>query len=120
MSDNERITAVRSETSGTTGRSINHARNHHFIIDEPSFAGGPGEALTPEESFLSGVSACGVMLIEAFAEEDGNPVDDVEIEIRGVREEDNPADYRRVEMEFRFTGTPRGWAEHLVERFQGR
>lgn len=120
MSNEERVTTVRSETSGTPGRSLNHARTNHFVVDEPTFAGGPGEAVTPEESFLTGVSACGVMLIEAFADEAGYPLEGVRCEIRGVRDPDDPADYKRVELDFILEGIPRDQTESLVERYRGR
>lgn len=120
MSETARVTKVVSEASGTPGRSLNHARQHHVVMDEPESAGGPGEALSPEESFLGGVSACGVMLVERFAAEAGDPLAGVEVEIRGVRDADHRADYRRVEMDFRMTGIPRERAEQLVERFRGR
>lgn len=118
--DEERITVVRSETSGTPGRSLNRARTNHFVVDEPTFAGGPGEAVTPEESFLAGVSACGVMLVEAFADEAGYPLEEVRCEIRGVRDSDDPADYKRVELDFAIEGVTRKQAETLVERYRGR
>lgn len=120
MSEGERITTVRSETAGTPGRSLNHARTNHFVMDEPTFAGGPGEAVTPEESFLTGVSACGVMLVEATADEEGYPLEEARCEIRGVRDEDNPADYKRVELDFSLRGVTREQAETLVERYRGR
>ncbi|HKA51438.1 MAG TPA: hypothetical protein VKK19_17800, partial [Candidatus Dormibacteraeota bacterium] len=71
MSDELLLTKVRSSTSGVPGRSLNQVRNHHFVIDEPAHGGGSGEEITPAESFLAGISACGVLLVERRAQETG-------------------------------------------------
>ncbi len=115
-----RVTTVESETGSTPGRSLNHARSNHYVIDEPSWAGGPGEAVTPEESFLTGISACGVSLVESFAEEQGYPLDHARATIRGIRETDNPADYKRIELEFQLAGVDQEQAEELVKAYKNR
>ncbi|MFB6356337.1 MAG: OsmC family protein [bacterium] len=120
MSDDLRITTVKSETTQQSGRSLNHARDQHYVIDEPAFAGGPGEAVTPEESFLTGVSACGVSLVESFADEKNYSLSKAHCEIRGVRAEDNPADYKRVEMEFELHGVTEDVGNELVEAYKDR
>lgn len=120
MADDERITEVVSESSGTAGRSINHARDNHFFVDEPKFAGGPEEEITPEESFLTGISACGVSLVEKFAGEEDYPLERVEVEVEGIRDVDNSSDYKRIEMEFVLKGVNSEQAEELVEAYQGR
>ena len=74
MSDDLLVTQVSSRTTGEKGRSVSGARTNHFVIDEPAYNGGPGEAVTPAESFLAGVSACGVLLVESFAARDGVPL----------------------------------------------
>jgi uncharacterized OsmC-like protein len=73
MSDDLLVTQV-SSPEGEKGRSMSGARTNHFVIDEPAYNGGPGEAVTPAESFLAGVSACGVLLVESFAARDGVPL----------------------------------------------
>lgn len=120
MAEDERVTEVVSESSGTPGRSINHARGNHFFVDEPKFAGGPEEEITPEESFLTGISACGVSLVEKFAEEEDYPLERVEVKIQGIRDVDNSSDYKRIEMEFLMEGVKRQQAEVLVKAYQGR
>lgn len=120
MSEDERVTPVQSTNTGTIGRSLNQARTNHFVLDEPEFAGGPGEATTPEESFLAGVSSCGVMLMEKFAKEDGVDLEDISVEIRGVRDKDDPSQYLRVELDVTMDGPDREYAERLLERFENR
>lgn len=120
MSGEERVTTVTSEVTGTPGRSINHARTNHLVVDEPQWAGGPGEAVSPEESFLTGVSACGVSLVESFADERGYSLSHVEAKITGIREKDDPSDYKRIEMNFTLEGVSRPRAEELVEAYKNR
>lgn len=116
----ERITTVISQTTETAGRSANHARTNHFFVDEPDWAGGPGEAVTPEESFLTGVSACGVSLVESFAEEKDYPLESAEATIRGIRNKNEPSDYKRVELAFELTGVSRNQGRDLVEAYKDR
>ncbi len=120
MSDDERVTSVQSTKAKTFGRSLNQARHNHFVIDEPEFAGGPGEAVTPEESFLSGVASCGVMLMDKFARESGIPLEDITVDVRGVRDTDDPSSYKRVEMSVSLDGPDREQAEQLLEKFENR
>ena len=46
---------VRSYSTGTLGRAISNARNHHWVADDSG-----GEELGAGEFFLSGISACAV------------------------------------------------------------
>ena len=50
MADDLLVTQVRSRTTDVVGRSLNSVRTHHFVIDEPTYGGGPGEELTPENT----------------------------------------------------------------------
>ncbi|HXG41895.1 MAG TPA: OsmC family protein [Dehalococcoidia bacterium] len=114
------VTRVLSRSSGIPGRSLNSARNHHFVIDEPAYGGGPGEEITPAEAFLAGVSGCAVLLVESFARQWGLPLGRAEVEIAGVRRQDAPQDFLRVEMHFRLHGVEEEDARRLVEAYQGR
>jgi uncharacterized OsmC-like protein len=114
------VTRVLSRSTGIPGRSLNSVRNHHFVIDEPAYGGGPGEEITPAEAFLAGVSGCAVLLVEAFAREWGLPLGRAEVEIAGLRRQDAPQDFLRVEMRFRLQGVGEGDARRLVEAYQGR
>src|SRR5947207_14071309 len=93
MSDDLLINRVRSSTiPGMPGNSVNRARTNHFVVDEPPYTGGPGEAITPGEAFLAGIAACGVMLVEAAARSTGVPFARAEATIEGVRTRANPTD----------------------------
>jgi uncharacterized OsmC-like protein len=120
MPDELLVTQVRSQSTGVEGRSLNSARTNHFVIDEPAYGGGPGEALTPAEAFLAGISACGVLLVESFARQEGLPVRHVDAHIDGIRTKADPATFRQVNLRFQLAGVDQSQAEHLVERFKGR
>src|SRR5437773_11437669 len=81
MSDNLIVNTVRSYSSGLVGRSLNSARDHHFVIDGTNLA----EELTSVEAFLSGISSCGVNLVEVAARETAVPLTRTEVTIDGVR-----------------------------------
>ncbi len=114
------ITRAESQTAGIPGRSLNTVRNHHFVIDEPAYGGGPGEEITPAEAFLAGVSACGVLLVDAFAREAGWPLAWARAAIEGVRLGDDPANFKEVNLKFELAGVTQEQAEALVERYKNR
>jgi uncharacterized OsmC-like protein len=114
------LTDVRSTSIGVKGRCVTSARTNHVVIDEPAFNGGPGEAMTPGEVFLSGVIGCGVLLVESFAHKDQLPVRKVKGSIQGVRKKSNPADFISVNLSFEIEGVGQKDAEALVEKFKGR
>jgi uncharacterized OsmC-like protein len=123
-------TAVReysaeAHSSDVFGRVICRAREHHFVIDGPTWNGCPGEALTPGEAFLAGVAACGVELVEVIAREDGAEVGKVEVSIHGVVDRERPVRddltvFNRVEMEFSVGGVSDEQAHDLVDRMTRR
>jgi uncharacterized OsmC-like protein len=120
MADEELLlTNARTTSIGVKGRCVTSARTNHVVIDEPPFHGGPGEAMTPGEVFLSGIMACGVLLVESFAHKDKLPVRKVSGSIQGVRKKSNPADFIGVNLSFEIEGIGQKDAEALVERFKG-
>lgn len=120
MPEDQVIDRVRSFTTSIPHRSINSARTNHFVIDEPVHAGGPGEAITPTESFLAGVSACGALLVESRALADGVPLHRLEVGIEAVRNKATPNVFERVNLHFEMVGPTPAQAQQLVEYYQGR
>jgi uncharacterized OsmC-like protein len=115
------VTHVHSQTiPGIQGRSLNSARTNHFVIDDPAYAGGPAEEITAEEAFLSGISACAVLLVTRLARQDGVDLQRVEAQIEGIRSKADPANYQAVNLRFALAGVDHQQAETLVERFKGR
>lgn len=111
------VDTVRSYSSGIIGRAMNTARGNTYPIDSSSK---PGDAPTTIESFLSGISACGVTLIELYAQENEVPLDRLEVTIEGVRAKANPANFQAIKMRFEFAGVDQARAEQLVETYKGR
>ncbi len=120
MAEELLVTRAESRTVGIPGRSLNTVRNHHFVIDEPAYGGGPGEEVTPAEAFLAGISACGVLLVDAFAREAGWPLAGVWATIEGVRLRDDPANLQEVNLRFELAGVSQAQALELVERYKNR
>ncbi len=117
MTEGVKIDTVRSYTSGLVGRALNSARTNHFILDSPS---GPNEALTNGEAFLSGISSCGVTLIEGYAQQHGIPLKRMQVVIEGIRTLAEPNRFQAVNMHFELVGVDQAQAEHLVETYRGR
>lgn len=118
MSDELLVTAVHSRTTGEVGRSLNSARGHHFVIDGSARSGGPAQELTPGEAFLSGISACGVLLVESRAAETGVPLRSADAWIEGARRRAQPSSYTRIDLRFRLAGPSLDQAEALVAHYR--
>ena len=115
--------AVGAVSSGTFGRVLCTARNHHFVADGPVQNGCPGEALTPPELFLSGVASCGVELVEVIARREGISVRGVDVAIHGTLDKANPVRqdvmvFNAIRIDVAVHGVGQTEAEHLVGRFK--
>jgi uncharacterized OsmC-like protein len=116
---------VHARSTATFGRVLCSARTHHFIIDGPVANGCPGEELTPPESFLSGVAACGVELVQVIAREQSVPVRDVAVRLQAVVDRSRPVRpdvtlFNSVRMRFTLAGVPADRANGLIEQFKKR
>lgn len=114
MSADYLSTTVHSATVGVPGRSINQARDQHFVIDSPSI----GSALASGEAFLAGVSSCGVTLVERAAHDLHIPLEHLDVTINGLRHPEKTNRYARVEMTFAFVGPTEEQAQTLVQRYK--
>ena len=109
--------AARSTSSGTFQRSLNQVRNHHFVLDSPSV----GEEVTTGESFMVGISSCGVTLIEGAARDEGIDLRSIEVEIGAFRSDSAPTpDLERIDMAFLLYGVSDQQAMHLVDIWKER
>ncbi len=118
LSDELIVNRVRSASTATPGRSINQVRTHQLVIDEPAHAGGPGEEITPAEAFLTGISACGVLLVQGRARESAVRLDQIEVTIEAVRHRSDTSTFQRIEMLFRLFGPTQTEALDLVEHYK--
>ena len=117
--------SVQARSSGTFGRVLLSARNHHFVIDGPVSNGCPGEALTPVEQFLASVAACGVELIEVIARQESVPLRSADVRIsttsgRTKRDDHGVTTLENVAINVHLEGPDQAAAETLVEKFKGR
>jgi uncharacterized OsmC-like protein len=117
LTEDRIVNTVHSTTTHVFGRTVNSARDHHFVIDGTH---GPAEELTPVEIFLSSISACGLHLIERFADEAKVSLERAEAEITGSRPKSAPQSFDHVDLRFTLVGPTQKEAEKLVERFKGR
>jgi len=116
MAEDLLVSRVRSRSSGMPGRSLNQARTNHFVIDsshEP-------EAVSTVESFLAGISACGVTLIEGAARSEDIPLRHIQIDIEGVRLASESNAFKEVNMRFEMAGVSQDQAEQLVQTYRNR
>lgn len=113
MSQQTPAYTVRSYSRSVVGRSLNDIRNHHLAIDSPSL----GQEITSGEAFLSGISACGVTLVQGAARDAGVPLDRLEVTIEGYRNPNEPR-FDRVAMRFVLEGVSQEQAEELVGRYK--
>jgi uncharacterized OsmC-like protein len=116
---------VSARSTPVFGRVQCSARNHHFIIDGPVQNGCPGEEITPPETFLTSIAACGVELVHVIAKDEKTPIDDVKVTIHGVVDRGNQkrtdvTTFSRVELDFTISGTDGQRAAALVEAFKRR
>jgi uncharacterized OsmC-like protein len=110
---------VRSYSTGTLGRSICNARNHHWVADDSG-----GEEIGAGELFLSGISACAVNMIERIASEEQTPLDWMDVGVEAYRDPNKPpADrtvYDDIRIHFQMWGVDDDEGQRLVEIWQQR
>src|SRR5579864_1437176 len=117
-SDDLVINRVHSASTETPGRSINDIRQHRLVIDEPTHLGGPGEAITPADAFLTGVAACGAMMVQGQARERSIPLTRIDVDLEAVRHRSDTSVFQRIEMSFRLSGPTREQATALVGHYK--
>lgn len=115
MSNDAITTTVTSTSTETKGRTLNTARHNHFVIDSPS---GPGEAVSTGESFLAGIAACGVTLVQGAAVAEGIELRRLSVDITSFRLPSNPYDFDRVEVRFTYSGPNEAEAGRLTDTWK--
>jgi uncharacterized OsmC-like protein len=122
-SNQERRYAVAAASTDVPGRVLCSARDHHFVVDGPVQNGFPGEAITPVEVFLSAVAACGVELLQAFARQDGIPLERVQVAAAGAIDRSRPVRPDATVLnwftaDFELGGVSEEQGAQLIERFK--
>ena len=116
---------MQARSTAIFGRVLCSCRNHHFVVDGPEANGCPGEAVTPVESFLSGVAACGVELVQVIAKEQDIPLQAAGVTISGRLDPANPVRpdfkvFNAVQLQFKLKGVSEAQGAQLIKTFQGR
>jgi len=112
------INTVHSQTTSTPGRSVSRVRGHELLIDEPTHLGGPGEKMTPAEAFLSGIAACGVLLVQWQARNTGVTLHGVDATIEAVRKRSDTSVFQEIRIAFLVSGPEQRQAEALVRYYR--
>ena len=124
MTDRFTTSSARSYSSGTQGRCITNARTNHFVIDDADYNNGPNEAVNAAEAFLSGITACAVLMLERLAREREVPLRWADISIDATRDREAVHEvhsvYDSVRMRFELTGPTEEQAHELVETYKRR
>ena len=126
MAEEERVrtSKVRSYSSGTPGRALCNARNHHFVVDGYILHVGPGEEISAGEAFLSGITACAVNMLERIAHENEMPLKRVDVTMEATRDYDAPpihpqlSVYDDVSMLFELAGIDDDQAQELIQTYK--
>ncbi len=110
-------TTVTTVSTATKGRVINSARHNHWVIDSPS---GPGEAVGTGESFLAGLSACAVTLVQGLAAAEQIELGPLSVTATSYRVPERPYDYDHIDVAFVYAELPLADAERLTETWKAR
>lgn len=112
------VNKVRSSSTQTPGRSLNAIREHTLVIDEPTHLGGPGKEITPADAFLTGVAACGVLLVQGRARDTNVELQRIEVDLEAVRHRSDTSVFQRIDMHFKLRGPSQQEATALVEHYK--
>ncbi len=111
--------AARSYSSGTRGRAICNARNHHWVADDSG-----GEEIGAGEMFFGGIAACAVNMVERLAKEGEMPLDWMDVNVEAYRDPDKaPGErtlYDDVKIHFEMWGVSDEDGEQLVATWKRR
>ena len=110
---------AKSYSTGTLGRAICNARNHHWVADDAG-----GEEIGAGELFFSGITACAVNMVERIANAENIPLNWMEVAIESYRDPDKPPGdltlYDAVRINFEMWGLDDDQAHQLVETWKRR
>ena len=111
--------SVRSYSTGTLGRAICNARNHHWVADDSG-----GEELGAGEFFLGGIGACAVNMVERIAHEEEIPLEWMDVGVEAFRDtEAEPGErtvYDHITVHFQMWGVSDEDGDTLVDIWKRR
>jgi uncharacterized OsmC-like protein len=110
---------ARTYSSGTVGRSICNARNHHWVSESPG-----GEAPGAGELFCASMAACAVNMVERIAGSENRALDSMEVTVAVYTDKDKPAGdvstYDAARVKFEMWGVSDDDAQYLVKVWKQR
>ncbi|MEC9308267.1 MAG: OsmC family protein [Chloroflexota bacterium] len=109
----------RSYSTGSIGRAICNARNHHWVADDSG-----GEEVGAGELFFAGVSACAVNMVERLAKADNIQLDWMNVSVEAYRDPDKIQGevtlYDDIRVHFEMWGVQDDDAQKLIELWKSR
>jgi len=119
MADLSLTYQARTYSSGTVGRSICNARNHHWVSENPG-----GDALGAGELFCASMAACAVNMVERIAKTENRTLDSMEVNVAVYTDKDKPAGevsvYDAARVKFEMWGVSDDDARYLVKIWKQR
>ena len=109
-----------------TGRSIVSARGNHWIYDSVPPINGPNEEVNPLDALIGALPACGIMIYEAVAREEGitlnavNATVEADLDPRGVAGADVNPRIRAFRVTMNVDGPTMEEAEMMAEQYSRR
>lgn len=109
-----------------TGRSMVSARGNHWIYDSVPPINGPNEEVNPLDAFIGALPACGIMIYEAVAREEGitlnaiNGTVEADLDPRGVAGADVDPRIRALRVTMNVDGPTMEEADMMAEQFSQR
>jgi len=109
----------RSYSTGSIGRAICNARNHHWVADDAG-----GEEIGAGELFFAGVAACAVNMVERLAKADDIQLDWMDVSVEAYRDPDKDQGdvtlYDDIRVHFQMWGVQHDDALKLIELWKSR
>lgn len=109
-----------------TGRSLVSARGNHWIYDSVPPIHGPNEEVNPLDALIGALPACGIMIYEAVANEEGialnsiNATVEADLDPRGVAGADVDPRIRAFRVTMNVNGPTVEEAEMMAEQYSQR
>ncbi len=109
-----------------TGRSLVSARNNHWIYDSVPPIHGPNEEVNPLDALIGGLPACGIMIYEAVAREEGitlnavNATVEADLDPRGVAGAEIDPRIRAFRVTMNVDGPTMEEADMMADQFSKR
>lgn len=100
MSNSIEPLSVKLEKSGVVQFKATNAQGKMVLIDGPPSIGGSAEGATPMEMVLMALGGCSAMDVLTILQKQKQPVEDLRIEVEGVRAPSYPRVFTHITVTF--------------------